>query len=170
MGLGKTAKDGHKFKAVQRNICDLVIQAGVNWEKAWADIAADVKAKLFAAARERHPILARYHNDWATTEITKQYMKNKRNNVYKNGWLEPPAKYSHLKANAAKRNPSAPRGRQNKLANTKIAKKRATAKKTSASKKAAVKKGKAKAKAVVSDDEDEEMSETGSESAMEEDD
>ncbi|KAJ7303131.1 hypothetical protein DFH08DRAFT_1089462 [Mycena albidolilacea] len=128
----------------------------------------DVKAKLFAAARERHPILARYHNDWATAEIAKQYVKNKRNNAYKNGWLEPPAKYSHLKANAAKRNPSAPRSRQNKLANAKIAKKRVTAKKTSTSKKAAVKKG--KAKAVVSDDEDEEMSDAESEGAMEEDD
>ncbi|KAJ7811663.1 hypothetical protein B0H14DRAFT_3879991 [Mycena olivaceomarginata] len=75
MHLGKSAKDHAKYKALQRCLRDLTLRAGINWEKQWADVSAEVKGKFFAVARETHPILARYHNDWATEAIVKQRNK-----------------------------------------------------------------------------------------------
>jgi hypothetical protein len=63
-------------------------------------------------ARGRHPILAKYANDWATEEIVKQFVKNKRRYAYRNGWLDVPEKYKYLKTNSAKCDPSASRKRR----------------------------------------------------------
>jgi len=60
-------------------------------------------------ARENHPFLKRYRNDWATEEIVKQYFKNKRKHAYKNKWLEPPTKYQHLIEASKKRKTSGSR-------------------------------------------------------------
>ncbi|KAJ6623838.1 hypothetical protein B0H10DRAFT_2008640, partial [Mycena sp. CBHHK59/15] len=105
----------------KRNMHDLVHQAGINWELPWAETPAEAKGKLFAVARDRHPILERFHNDWATEEMVKQYIANRRNTAYRRGDLEVPEKYKYLKANAAKRDPSAPRGRKAKVAKVKVA-------------------------------------------------
>jgi hypothetical protein len=45
----------------------------------------------------------------------KQYIKNKRNNAYKKEYITVPTKYAYLKANAAKRDPSAPRGKKSRV-------------------------------------------------------
>lgn len=60
-------------------------------------------------ARDQHSFLKRFVNDWATEEIVKQFMKNKCKNHYRNGWLEPPAKYAYLKQNSSMRDPTASR-------------------------------------------------------------
>jgi hypothetical protein len=60
-------------------------------------------------ARDQHPFLTRFERDWATEEIVKQFVKNKRKNHYNNGWLEVPGKYVYLKQNALKRNRTATR-------------------------------------------------------------
>ncbi|KAJ7760283.1 hypothetical protein DFH07DRAFT_957663 [Mycena maculata] len=171
MGLGRTVKDGEQYRAILRNMRDLTLQAGINWESPWAQIPSEQKAKLFAVERERHPILKRFHNDWATEEIVKQYIKNRRNNAYRHNWLEVPEKYKYLKSNAAQRDPSGPRGRQNKVAKVKVAaakhsqqqkKPQASKQKSSATsgKVSSKKKAKGKGRAVVpSDDEDVEMPE-----------
>ncbi|THU79775.1 hypothetical protein K435DRAFT_810422, partial [Dendrothele bispora CBS 962.96] len=62
--------------------------------------------------RERHPILARFENDWATEAMVRQYTKNKRKTHYAQGSLVVAEKYSHLKENAAKRDPSKSRKRK----------------------------------------------------------
>ena len=66
-------------------------------------------------ARQRYPILKHYVNDWATIEIIKQYIKNKRGRAYKMGWLEVPEAYVYLKQNASKRNPTGSRVKRVKL-------------------------------------------------------
>lgn len=110
----------------QRDLRDLVLRSQINWELPWGEIPASEKAKLFNVvstfdffwrlslkdgyqARERHPILARYANDWATADIVRRYMKNKRGHHYKNGWLDVPDKYTHLKRNSSRRNPEGSR-------------------------------------------------------------
>jgi hypothetical protein len=103
-------------------------------------------------ARERHPILKCYENDWATAELVKQYIKNMCCHGYRKGFLEHLAQDDYLKTNSAKRNPSAPRGprvavRQSK----KVAEKKAAAKAKGKSK------AKPRTKQVVEDD-DESMS------------
>ncbi|KAG6848684.1 hypothetical protein H0H93_014905 [Arthromyces matolae] len=63
---------------------------------------------LLRQCQKEHPILARFVNDWATEEIIKQYLKNKRTYAYKKGYLDRPSGYEHLKVNASKRS-NAPR-------------------------------------------------------------
>ncbi len=57
-------------------------------------------------ARDTHPFLSRFENDWATEAIIRQYLKNKRKTLYKAGSLEKPKGYEYLKENAAKRDQS----------------------------------------------------------------
>ncbi|KAJ7204050.1 hypothetical protein GGX14DRAFT_398360 [Mycena pura] len=75
MGLGRKPENREIYKGLMRNTRDLTLQAGINWELPWAKTPAEAKAKLYAVARERHPILKRYVNDWATEELVKQYIK-----------------------------------------------------------------------------------------------
>ncbi|KAF9471608.1 hypothetical protein BDN70DRAFT_938823 [Pholiota conissans] len=109
MGLAGSAAKDAKYAALLRGMRDLVLNAGVNWEVGWKEIPAAQKGKVFQVARDRYPILKRYINDWATAEMVKQYIKNKRAHHYHNGWLEVPAKYAYLKVNAQKRKPSGSR-------------------------------------------------------------
>lgn len=96
----------------------------------------------------------------------KQYIKNKRRHAYRQQVLDVPEKYTYLKANSAKRNPSASRKRRAGAASAPkkavaAAKKAATvrSKKTKNTDKLSTKaKGKKKAQ-VVSDDEDDSMGE-----------
>ncbi|KAJ6544902.1 hypothetical protein B0H10DRAFT_2447815 [Mycena sp. CBHHK59/15] len=164
MGLGGCAADHDQYKALLHNVRDLTLQARVNWEQPWAKTPADVKAQLFAVARDRHPYLGRFVNDWATEEIVKQYIKNKRRHGYR-----------QLKANSAKRDQSAPRRKRTfaKVNTAKKAskKKAANSKKASSSKSRTTAKGKAKAKAIINEDVDEDMSDAyGGEEGGDEDD
>lgn len=74
-------------------------------------------------ARDRHPFLSRFEQDWATEEIVKQYVKNKRKNHYAHGWLEVPEKYTYLKQNSSKRDPGGSRSKK-ALMGVPVAKKR----------------------------------------------
>jgi hypothetical protein len=131
---------GHSL-VVQRNLRDLTMNARINWEVPWAQVPARDKAKLFEVvsrnpalrrlrvrtdlvdnahvrdcvhiqARDQHPFLARFERDWATEEIVKQFVKNKRKNHYANGWLDVPEKYKYLKQNSRKRNPAGSRSKK----------------------------------------------------------
>jgi hypothetical protein len=89
--------------------------------------------------------------------LNNKYIKNKGRHACKNGRLEAPAKFEYLKANAAKRSPSAPRGRKSTQFLKKTAPKDAE---KSAKKKSTVAKVKAKGKVVVdSEEEDDDGSE-----------
>ncbi|KAJ7661452.1 hypothetical protein DFH06DRAFT_374050 [Mycena polygramma] len=156
----------------QRNLRDLLLQAGIPWELPWAKVPVGLKDKFFRVAAKKHPILERYENDWATEEIAKQAIKNKRRTSYKNGSLEVPAEYAYLKANSAKRDPSAPRGRKHANVDKakKVAKKRSEVARKRPSKKAqsstsAQSKGKGR---MMLDDEDS-MSDGGGAGAGEDD-
>ncbi|KAJ7161655.1 hypothetical protein C8R46DRAFT_1283945 [Mycena filopes] len=127
MGLAGCDEDRKQYVLVMGDVRDIVHEAGIKWEQPWGKVPAEVKGKFFAVARERHPILKRYENDWATEELAKQFIKNRRRREYRKGNLEAPAQYAYLKANSAQRNQSAPRGRVRKgvKATTKDAKKAA---------------------------------------------
>ncbi|KAJ7480047.1 hypothetical protein B0H11DRAFT_1265206 [Mycena galericulata] len=165
MGLGGSRANREIYKALLRNIRDLTLTAGIEWERPWSEISAGAKAKLFEVARLRHPILERYVNDWATEEIVKQFTKNKRRNGYRHNWLEVPEKYKYLQANSAKRDPSASRKRRTA---TTVQKNVAVKMPTSNKSKSKAVKGKGKASTVTeSDAEDESMGEVGGEDGEE---
>lgn len=169
----------------KRNLHDLVLAARINWECPWKDTPAAAKATFFEVvsyfrtftwilptfpiqARERHPYLAEFQNDWATEELAKQYIKNKRNNAYKKKYIPVLPQYGYLKANAAKRNPSAQRGRKAKLRKVDAAAKKTlktstrTATKSGKSSNEASAKSKGKRRAVVdASDDDDGMSSAG---------
>ncbi|KIY51356.1 hypothetical protein FISHEDRAFT_56863 [Fistulina hepatica ATCC 64428] len=87
MGLkgGKQTKPYGRYKAIQAKIKDVL------------------------KCRDAVPRLKRYENDWATEELAKQAAKNRRSTMYKNGDLDVPEKYHHLRDNAMKRNPGGSR-------------------------------------------------------------
>ncbi|KAK0431515.1 hypothetical protein EV421DRAFT_1743044 [Armillaria borealis] len=96
------------MKPIQRGVCFLALNANINWKLTWSKIPALVKANLYSAAREKHKYLKHFENDWATEELAKMYFKNLHGNHYRPGYLQVPDGYSHLKANSAQRNQSAP--------------------------------------------------------------
>lgn len=117
----------------QRHIHELTLNARINWEVPWAQIPAQDKVSLYQVvriyqvmvrhgadnleipkARERHPILGQYVNDWATEELVKQYIKNKRKHAYAKRYIDVPDKYNYLKHNASKRS-TAPRASRAKF-------------------------------------------------------
>ncbi|KAJ7278030.1 hypothetical protein C8J57DRAFT_1713576 [Mycena rebaudengoi] len=149
---------------VAAQLRDLVHNARIDWEIPWKDTPAAAKAALFEVARERPPYLAEFQNDWATEEIVKQYIKNKRNNAYKKEYITVPTKYAYLKVNAAKRDLSAPRGKKSRVKKVDAAKSAGKKRnKAVAAKPARSSKSHGKRKAVepTSSDEDEEMLEAG---------
>ncbi|KAF8824181.1 hypothetical protein HHX47_DHR8000363 [Lentinula edodes] len=103
MGLAKSLESIKKYKAILRGVCEAVMQSRLPWQNAWADISAADKAMILAVMRSRHKFLQRFINDWATVDMIRQYLKNKRKPLYRSGELEIPPKYAYLKSNAAKR-------------------------------------------------------------------
>ncbi|GLB46019.1 hypothetical protein LshimejAT787_5900010 [Lyophyllum shimeji] len=127
-----TSQRKHKiYKSLQSNLHDLVIGLDINWELEWSQIPVQDKANLFEVARNRYPILTRYHNDWATEKFVKMYCKNKRKNAYRNDRLEVPTKYAYLANNAMKR---APGNRRRAVQLAELVQKASIAKKASARK------------------------------------
>jgi hypothetical protein len=53
--------------------------------------------------------MRRFENDWATEEIAKQYLKNKRKSAVRQGLIKVPERYAYLKENSAKRSASGSR-------------------------------------------------------------
>ncbi|KAJ7575262.1 hypothetical protein C8J56DRAFT_1063515 [Mycena floridula] len=106
MGLSGSTKKTRQYNTILREVRDLSLNAQLPWDKAWADISARAKADFFAVVAARHPFLAKFRNNWATEKIVRQYLSNKRKTNYKKGTMDVPAKYSHLKDNAAKRDQS----------------------------------------------------------------
>ncbi|KAF7972874.1 hypothetical protein HWV62_16656 [Athelia sp. TMB] len=111
--MGLTGKMGDKnydqYKAIQRYLHVLVFNARIDAELGWKQIPARDKATLFEVARDRIPFLARFEGDWATEDLVKQFLKNRRQNAYRKGYTEPPKRYAHLKENSLKRDPSGSR-------------------------------------------------------------
>ncbi|KAJ7730419.1 hypothetical protein B0H16DRAFT_1469582 [Mycena metata] len=157
MGLGGSAANREIYKSLLRNVRDLTLQAGIDWERPWSETPAAAKAKLYDVARARHPILANYVNDWATDEMIKQYTKNKRRHGYRQKFLDVPEKFAYLKHNSAKRDPSASRKRRTVATSTSKKAKNAVKVPVPKKRKPAAKAGssKAKGKRAVADDEDE---------------
>ncbi|KAJ7735355.1 hypothetical protein B0H16DRAFT_1731391 [Mycena metata] len=158
MGLGGSAANREIYKSLLRNVRDLTLQAGIDWERPWSETPAAAKAKLYDVARARHPILANYVNDWATDEMIKQYTKNKRRHGYRQKFLDVPEKFAYLKHNSAKRDPSASRKRRTVATSTSKKAKNAVKAPVPKKRKPAAKAGSSKAKGkrrAVADEEDE---------------
>ncbi|THH18138.1 hypothetical protein EUX98_g9004 [Antrodiella citrinella] len=79
--------DHEQYKSIQRTVRDLIIQAQVDWTDDFRRQDPTNLARLYKAAIQVHPVLARYYRHWATAELAKQYMANKRKHAYKNAYI-----------------------------------------------------------------------------------
>ncbi|KAI4520296.1 hypothetical protein K525DRAFT_248714 [Schizophyllum commune Loenen D] len=132
-GLKGSAKHS-MYLSIQRRVRDYVNSAQLSCETEWRHLPKEDLSKLYRVARTTMPFLKRFVDDWATEELAKGYLRNKRQHLYKIGELTPPAKYAYLKANAAKRDPTGSR-RRKALVEAEAAKKMKSKKVALASKK-----------------------------------
>jgi hypothetical protein len=153
---------------------DLTHQVGINWEQVWAKSSAAKKEQLFAVVsaynvshKHENLRLLRHASVILSSSITRTTGLNSSNSTSRTsaataterGASSPPAQYAYLKANSAKRDPSAPRGKRAiavRKAKT-VATKKAATKKAAMKRATASKKGKGK-QVVDEDNEDEDAS------------
>ncbi|KAI0758441.1 hypothetical protein BC629DRAFT_1598034 [Irpex lacteus] len=91
MGLGDPEKK-IQYRAIQRTIHELVILASINWKLDYRKQDPIKLGNLFQAANEDHPILATFENNWATAELIKQFLQNRRKYAYSLGILPSPGR------------------------------------------------------------------------------
>ncbi|EAU85505.1 hypothetical protein CC1G_06406 [Coprinopsis cinerea okayama7 len=115
MGLAGSEKKHSIYQALVRAIKHISGQSPLQYHLTWAENSNEDKVRVFRKCREAHPFLRRFHNDWATEAIRKQWFKNRGGNAYANGYLEVPPKYAYVKDNAAKRNPNGSRVKKSKI-------------------------------------------------------
>ncbi|OJT05182.1 hypothetical protein TRAPUB_4007 [Trametes pubescens] len=76
------------YRAVQRTIRNLVIIANLDWTDDFRRQNAENLARLYRAAREEHPVLKRFQNNWLTAELAKQFLQNKCKHAVKQGYVD----------------------------------------------------------------------------------
>ncbi|KAL1750253.1 hypothetical protein FB107DRAFT_279798 [Schizophyllum commune] len=97
MGLaGERGSAKHSmYLSIQRRVRDFVNAAQLNCETEWKDLPKEDISKLYRVARTTMPFLKRFVDDWATEELAKRYIGNKRQHLYNIGELTPPANVEH---------------------------------------------------------------------------
>ncbi|KZT52913.1 hypothetical protein CALCODRAFT_486742 [Calocera cornea HHB12733] len=75
MGL---EEDGDKYNEMLGAVRMAAIQHGIQPNDTMLSMHEETLAKVFKAARLKYPELAKYKHDWATRDMIKQYVKNKR--------------------------------------------------------------------------------------------
>jgi len=76
-------------RCIQREVHSLTIQAGLDCADDFKNQPAAQLGLVYKLAREMFPVLERFPNDWATAEMVKQYLYNKRKNSVKKGYIPP---------------------------------------------------------------------------------
>ncbi|EPQ54398.1 hypothetical protein GLOTRDRAFT_111248 [Gloeophyllum trabeum ATCC 11539] len=90
--------DVEQYNTILRDVRDLVHSAQLDWTVDYREQPMADLGNLFAVARQRHPILARFKNDWVTSEIVKQFMRNRRKFAYRKGVLHPTTKHNRVRS------------------------------------------------------------------------
>ncbi|KAI0714183.1 hypothetical protein C8T65DRAFT_738856 [Cerioporus squamosus] len=76
------------YKAVQRTVRNLVVRADLDVTQDFRRQCPESLAKLYKAAREEHPILRRFQNNWMTAELAKQFLQNRRKHAVRQGYID----------------------------------------------------------------------------------
>ncbi|KZT54448.1 hypothetical protein CALCODRAFT_485572 [Calocera cornea HHB12733] len=75
--------DGAKYNEMLGAVRVAAIQHGIQPGDTMLSMHEETLAKVFKAARLKYPELAKYKHDWATRDMVKQYVKNKRYSAIK---------------------------------------------------------------------------------------
>ncbi|KAI0692137.1 hypothetical protein C8T65DRAFT_745275 [Cerioporus squamosus] len=81
--------DDHDYHVIQQDLHKICHASGLDWTIDFRRQKSENVALLYRAARNKHPILQKYENDWATAELVKQYFQNARGHARHKGYLPP---------------------------------------------------------------------------------
>ncbi|KIM66789.1 hypothetical protein SCLCIDRAFT_82983, partial [Scleroderma citrinum Foug A] len=65
----------------ERTVRDLCHAARLDWNRTYCEQPTRDLCNLFDVAKKEHSYLARFHNNWATGELVKQYLWNRRKHM-----------------------------------------------------------------------------------------
>ncbi|KAH9930798.1 hypothetical protein B0H21DRAFT_711943 [Amylocystis lapponica] len=85
----KLVGDNELYKMILREVPMLGIQAGLDYREDFKNQPAAKLGLVYKLVREQIPYLDEFENDWATAEIIKQYLYNKRKNSVSKGYIPP---------------------------------------------------------------------------------
>ncbi|KAI0683541.1 hypothetical protein C8Q76DRAFT_762825 [Earliella scabrosa] len=94
--------DHDDYKACQRTVRNLVVMGALDVTQDFRRHSAEDLAKIYRAAREAHPILKQFQNNWLTAELAKQFLQNRRKHAVRRGYID----RSNLKTSARARRPA----------------------------------------------------------------
>ncbi|TBU31205.1 hypothetical protein BD311DRAFT_752850 [Dichomitus squalens] len=77
-----------RYRSIQRTVRDLIGRAGLDYHSIWRQQPKAVIGKVYRVARGRQPYLRRFVNDWATEEMVKQYLRNRRAYARRQGFAD----------------------------------------------------------------------------------
>ncbi|KIJ70561.1 hypothetical protein HYDPIDRAFT_184817 [Hydnomerulius pinastri MD-312] len=77
--------DKEHYLAIQRTVRDLCHAARLDWTRPYRDQPPRDLGNLFEVARKQHPHLKQFRNNWATAELVKQYLRNRRKYAKRRG-------------------------------------------------------------------------------------
>ncbi|KZP08957.1 hypothetical protein FIBSPDRAFT_964314 [Athelia psychrophila] len=75
MGLGG---DDQRYTAIRRGVRAIADKSGMDYRVEWGKQPQELVGKIFRIARNRFPFLGQFSGDWATKELVKARMKNRR--------------------------------------------------------------------------------------------
>ncbi|KAH9922139.1 hypothetical protein B0H21DRAFT_827036 [Amylocystis lapponica] len=87
----KLVGDRELYKTILREVPMLGMQAGLDYREDFKNQPAAKLGLVYKLAREMFPHLDEFENDWATAEVIKQYLYNKRKNSVSKGYIPPRA-------------------------------------------------------------------------------
>ncbi|KIM59028.1 hypothetical protein SCLCIDRAFT_78527, partial [Scleroderma citrinum Foug A] len=65
----------------EHTVRDLCHAARLDWNRTYHEQPTRDLCNLFDVAKKEHPYLAWFHNNWATGELVKQYLRNRRKHM-----------------------------------------------------------------------------------------
>ncbi|KAI0749183.1 hypothetical protein C8Q80DRAFT_609346 [Daedaleopsis nitida] len=83
-----TGMSHEDYKACQRTVRNIVVMAGLDITEDFRRQSAEDLAKVYRAARDQHPVLKTFQNNWVTAELAKQFLQNRRKHAVRRGYLE----------------------------------------------------------------------------------
>ncbi|KAI0671052.1 hypothetical protein C8Q78DRAFT_991699 [Trametes maxima] len=91
------------YKDIQRTIHKLVFRVNIDWKVDYRLQDISKLSLLYRSAEQAHPILTRYEDNWAITELTKMYLQNMCEHGRREGWLERKGKRGRTTRGGARR-------------------------------------------------------------------
>ncbi|KAI0042162.1 hypothetical protein FA95DRAFT_610115 [Auriscalpium vulgare] len=78
MGLDSSAASRHMYRHIVHSVHELATKAQINFSQTFREQEYDRLAKFYSVMRNKHDILWKYEDDWATKFLLQRYMGRRR--------------------------------------------------------------------------------------------